>query len=85
MNEKAQELIEQLEQLQECHKAYAKLQGEKGKLNNDLNDIKKDYSENEEVLLTLETQLRELYKKQGICPTCGSDLKEHQIHYLMEH
>lgn len=85
MNEKAQELIEQLEQLQECHKAYAKLQGEKGKLNNDLNDIKKDYSENEEVLLTLETKLRELYQEQGVCPTCGSDLKEHQIHYLMEH
>ena len=46
---------------------------------------KKDYSENEEVLLTLETKLRELYQEQGVCPTCGSDLKEHQIHYLMEH
>lgn len=85
MNEKAQGLIEQLEQFQMCQKAYTKLQNEKGKLNNYLKEIKDNYSKNEEVLLTLETQLRELYKKQGICPTCGSDLKEHQIHYLMEH
>ena len=85
MKEKAQGLIEQLEQFQMCQKAYTKLQNEKGKLNNYLKEIKDNYSKNEEVLLTLETQLRELYKKQGICPTCGSDLKEHQIHYLMEH
>lgn len=80
-----QTLLEELEHLRQLSQSLTKLHVEQKSVNQHLALIHQRSTEHDQQTVQLEQSLRQLYQQQGMCPTCGTSLKQHQIDYLMEH
>ena len=85
MSQSVSTLMDQIVQLEQLSTSLSETYQQTEQLTSHLDRLDRCQTENDEKINGLDTQLRALYQQQGICPTCGSDLNDHQIHYLMEH